>query len=130
MKSRNLIRAVLAILLSAQFTLVGVPVSAGTIGTSEYLAATDVSVDRQARLERVRNALTEDRVAAQIAAFGVDPAQAAARAGALSDAELARLDGRLAALPAGGSVVGIVGVVFVVLLILELVGVTDIFKSF
>ena len=31
---------------------------------------------------------------------------------------------------AGGDVVAIVGVVFIVLLILELVGVTDIFKSF
>ena len=48
----------------------------------------------------------------------------------LSSAELLELEGQLDSQVAGGDVVAIVGVVFIVLLILELVGVTDIFKSF
>jgi hypothetical protein len=78
----------------------------------------------------VHAALDREAVQAQLVSLGVDPADAKARVAALSDAELQRLDGRLAELPAGAGVIEVVGIVFVVLLILELVGVTDIFKSF
>jgi hypothetical protein len=52
------------------------------------------------------------------------------RLNGLSHAELMELEGQLESQVAGGDVIAVIGVVFVVLMILELVGVTDIFKSF
>ncbi len=52
------------------------------------------------------------------------------RLNGLSTAELMALEGRLDSHLAGGDAIAVIGVVFLVLLILELVGVTDIFKSF
>ena len=52
------------------------------------------------------------------------------RLNGLSHAELLELEGQLDSQVAGGDIIGLIGAVFVVLLILELVGVTDIFKSF
>ncbi|HSG88103.1 MAG TPA: PA2779 family protein [Pseudomonadales bacterium] len=134
MRSKPLTRVVLALLLGAQFALAGINAQAGVIGTDDYLTAGDgfatvATVESQAQLQRVRDFLAEDRVQAQFTRLGVDAAQAEARVASLSASELAMLDARLAEMPAGGSVVAVVGIVFVVLLILELVGVTDIFKS-
>jgi len=56
-------------------------------------------------------------------------AAAQARVAALSDAELAQLEGRLQQLPAGGGALGVIGAVFLVLIILEITGVIDVFKK-
>lgn len=100
--------------------------AAGVIGTRTVM----MQAERADAVARVQSALDREAVQAQLVAHGVDPAAAKARIASLSNEELRQLDGRLAELPAGAGVVEIVGVVFVVLLILELVGVTDIFKSF
>lgn len=102
------------------------PAHATVIGTQTVMAESA----RADTVARVHAALDREAVQAQLVSLGVDPADAKARVAALSDAELQRLDGRLAELPAGAGVIEVVGIVFVVLLILELVGVTDIFKSF
>ncbi|MBL8199697.1 MAG: PA2779 family protein [Chromatiales bacterium] len=100
--------------------------SAGVIGTQDYLAAEA----RAGHLAEINAALSRADVQAQLVALGVDPAQAVARAAALSDAELAQVAEQMQALPAGGdSFLAVIGIVFLVLLILELTGVTDIFKK-
>lgn len=114
-----------------------VAVSVGLAGLVQTASAAVVSTrtvmmqaERAETVARVQAALDREAVQARLVAHGVDPAAAAERVAVLTDAELRYLDARLAELPAGAGVVEIVGVVFVVLLILELVGITDIFKSF
>ena len=99
---------------------------AGMIGTAQMLE----DETRAASLSRVEVVLARADVGRQLEAFGVDRAMVAERLNGLSSAELLELEGQLGSQVAGGDVVGIVGAVFIVLLILELVGVTDIFKSF
>ena len=100
------------------------PAHASIIGTQAVM----MDSERAATVARVHAALDRAGVQAQLEALGVDPADARARVAALSDAELQRLDGRLAELPAGAGLLEVVGIVFVVLLILEIVGVTNIFN--
>jgi len=97
---------------------------AAVIGTEHYLSA----LEREQALERIDAALAREEVRERLEQLGVDPAEALARASALSDAELAALAQNLEELPAGG-ILGVIGVVFIVLLILEVVGVTNIFNK-
>jgi hypothetical protein len=67
----------------------------------------------------------------QLIRLGVDPNAAAARIAALSDSELQQLEARMAELPAGADgALTVLGILLLVLLVLELLGVTDVFKSF
>ncbi|MEJ2516224.1 MAG: PA2779 family protein [Gammaproteobacteria bacterium] len=100
--------------------------SAAVVGTRAVM----MDSQRAETLARVQAGLDRADVQAQLEALGVDAETARARIAALTDAELAMLDGRLAELPAGAGIIEVVGIVFVVLLILELVGVTNIFNSF
>jgi Family of unknown function (DUF6627) len=84
---------------------------------------------RQGHLAGVQAVLARAEVRDAMISLGVDPAQAGLRVAALSEPELARLQGQLDQLPAGGSILGLIGAVFVVLLILEITGVIDIFKK-
>lgn len=100
--------------------------SAAVIGTQDYLAAEA----RAGHLADINAVLSRADVQAQLVALGVDPADAATRAAALSDAELAQVAGEIHTLPAGGDgLLAVIGVVFIVMLILELTGVIDIFKK-
>jgi hypothetical protein len=117
------VRLVSAALICAGFTQFAF---AGTI-SSQYL------VDAQARetnIARIEVLLASERVAEQFTALGVDVDVVKDRIQALSDAELVTLQNHIDEQVAGGDALGLVGAVFVVLMILELVGVTDIFKSF
>ena len=100
------------------------PAHATIVGTQAVM----LESERAATVARVHAALDREAVQAQLEALGVDTADAKARVAALSDAELQRLDGKLAELPAGAGLLEVVGIVFVVLLILEIVGVTNIFS--
>jgi hypothetical protein len=84
---------------------------------------------RDAQITRVETILARADVAAQLVKFGVDPLAVQARVGNMTNAELLTLEGGLNKQVAGGDAIAVIGVVFLVLLILELVGVTDIFKS-
>ena len=99
---------------------------AGMIGTAHMLQ----EETRAASLSRVEVFLARADVGRQLEAFGVEQAMVVERLNGLSTAELLELEGQLDSQVAGGDAIAIIGVVFLVLLILELVGVTDIFKSF
>ena len=58
--------------------------------------------------DRVAAFVTREDVRAQMAALGVDPAEAASRVASLSDAEVRQIAGQLDRLPAGQSAVGAV----------------------
>ncbi len=99
--------------------------TAGMIGT-------DALIEEQARdgrIAKIEQLIDREDVARQLTELGADTDFVKARIGNMTDAELAELDGRIEAQVAGGDAIGVIGTVFLVLLILELVGVTDIFKS-
>jgi hypothetical protein len=98
---------------------------AGAIGTEQIIE----SDARATSIERIDALLAREDVASQLQEYGVDPAVIEARVRGLTTAELLALENRLDQQVAGGDALAVIGTVFLVLLILELVGVTDIFKS-
>lgn len=98
---------------------------AGVIDTA-YLVDQD---SRAASLARFEVMLASDKVARQLEAFGVDKALIAERVQSLSNSELLLLEREMDRQVVAGDALSLIGAVFLVLLILELVGVTDIFKS-
>ena len=127
----GLTRAAVGISLAALVTT-GVPTTAraGMISTSEALAA-QAAPERLANLSKVQATLARADVRDRLQALGVDPADAATRAAALPDAELARLAKGADSLPAGGddSLLAVIGIVFLVLLLLDYLDVIHVFSS-
>lgn len=125
-KLRPCLALVLAVVVGAA-SLPGASARAAMIPTEQAVT----SVAPPTKREQVLAFLTRDDVVRQMVALGVDPAEAAARARALSDAELGRIAGELERLPAGqsaiGTVVGAALVVFLVLLLTDILGLTDVF---
>jgi hypothetical protein len=114
--------------MSAQLVALGFvqPATAGVVSTETAIELSQ----REATIERIDAVLARDTVQRQLEAFGVDPADARTRIAHLSDSELATLEERMNTLPAGANgALEVLGIVLLVLLVLELVGVTDIFKS-
>jgi hypothetical protein len=99
---------------------------AGMIGTA-YLLEDE---SRAASLSSIELVLAREDVGRQLEVLGVEKAMIIERLDGLSNAELLELEGQLESQVAGGDILALIGAVFVVLLILELVGVTNIFKSF
>jgi hypothetical protein len=119
----------IAVILSVNLMTLGFVQSAGA-GVVSTEAAMEMQ-ERTARIERVSEVLARDSVRNQMIRLGVDPDAAAARIASLSDGELQQLETRMAELPAGADgALTVLGIVLLVLLVLELVGVTDVFKSF
>jgi hypothetical protein len=116
---------VLALATSYLFAALAQSAAAGMIGTQTAIAVQE----RAQRIASIHSGLARDDIRAQMIQMGVDPKQAQERVAALTDEELALLDGELDRLPAGSGVLEVIGIVFLVLLILELTGVTDIFKK-
>ena len=88
------------------------------------LVATDAALDHQ----RIAQILQRADVQQMLRARGVEPAQAQARAAALTDAEAALLVSNIDELPAGGiGIVGAIVLVFLVLLITDILGYTKVF---
>ena len=120
-------RTLLVPLLSAALMMPGASIQARVIGT-------DVAIldgQRVERIDRIHAALARADVQRAMIALGVDAGDAAQRVAALSDAELAALEGKLNELPAGSTgVIAVVGIVAIVFIILELVGVTNVFTNF
>jgi cell wall-associated NlpC family hydrolase len=124
--NKNLMRAVARFLVFTMiaFTLPTQTVQAAMIGTDE---AQNVTQNAAAR-ERVEAFLNRGDVQQQLQSMGVDPALAKSRVGALTDAEVNQIAGKLDELPAGGlDWLGVVLVVFVILIITDLLGLTKIF---
>jgi hypothetical protein len=100
---------------------------AALVGTDAVLDAGRVQNAR----EVVHSLMAREDVQAALVRQGIDPAEAAARAEALSDAEVVRLADAAETLPAGGStvaiIVGAMLFVFIVLLITDILGYTSVF---
>lgn len=90
----------LAIALIAALLNMGLLQTAGA--TALDTAAVLQLEDRTAAEARIQAGLARDDVRRAMQSLGVDPAQARDRVAALTDAEVAQLDGKLAQLPAGG----------------------------
>ena len=99
------------------------PAQAGLVGTDRVLAAEQAEADRARLLE----VLDRDGVANRLEAMGVDPSDARERVARMTDAEVARLQGRIDEAAAGGDALGVVLVVFIVFIITDAIGATDIF---
>jgi hypothetical protein len=101
------------------------PVHAVIVSTEQAIVMTE----RNDVVDRVTTALEREDVRAQLVTLGVDPDQAIERVNGLTAEELAAIDGQLADLPAGGSLLAVLGILLVVLIILDLVGVTNVFSK-
>jgi hypothetical protein len=118
----------IAMIVAANLVIMGFaqPAGAGVISTE---AAIELQ-SREARIERISSVLARDSVQSRMLRLGVDPGMATARIASLSDSELLELETRMDDLPAGADgALTVLGIVLLVLLVLELVGVTDVFKS-
>jgi hypothetical protein len=117
---------VLMLTLALSLVPFGAPTAkAGVIGSHDYAQ----HAARGERIERIQGFLAREVVRDRLIAFGANPADVEGRLSALTDAELAQLEARIATMPAGGDVLAVIGVVFIVILILELVGVTNVFSK-
>ena len=127
----GLTRTVVGVSLAA-LVATGLPSTAraGMISTSEAVAA-QAAPERVANLSKVQATLARADVRTRLQALGVDPADAATRAAALPDADLARLANGMDKLPAGGddSLLAVVGIVFLVLLLLDYLDVIHVFSN-
>lgn len=124
MRLSHSIRKIGTLLLAASLLGATVaPVQAGMIGTAQVLAA------EQGRLDRATlvSLLEREDLQRQLAALGVDMKDARERVAGLTDAEVARINQRLAELPAGGDVIGVIVLIFVIFVITDVIGATDIF---
>ena len=119
----NVLRLVSVALISMGW----MQVSVADVISTQYVVDTE---SRAATLSKIDTLLIQDQVAKQLQAFGVDADDVSLRLQGMTTAELISLEGQLDSQIAGGGALGVIGAVFLVLLILELVGVTDIFKSF
>ena len=104
-------------------------VQAGMVTTESVIGHLTDQPDR----DRLYRFLERDDVRQQMQALGVDPDEARARAGHLTDAEVARINGQLEQLPAGenflGALVGLAVLFVIVLVITDLLGYSDVFKG-
>jgi len=119
-----------AVFATAAFLIVSLPFGVGQAG----MLATDQVVrhlSAQADRDRVSEFMGRDDVRRQMEELGVDPAEAQARVGNLTDAEVAAIAGEIDRLPAGESAAGLIiglGLLFVVVLIItDGLGYSDVF---
>ena len=120
-KSVSLLMTLLLLLITAPVH----SVLAAMVGTEAIL----VNQDTQNARDRLRSFLDREAVQSQLAARGIDPAEAQARVDSLSDTEVMQITDKIDQLPAGGSFWGTILylaiIVFIVLVVLELLGYTD-----
>lgn len=114
--------------------LVSITILAAGFVQPSYAGAIDTGylIDAGARsnsIDRIELLLAQEGVSEQLQQLGVDRSAIDERLQGMTTAELVALEGRLDSEIAAGDALGVIGTVFLVLLILELVGVTDIFKS-
>jgi hypothetical protein len=100
---------------------------AGMVSTEELLDRAAAGGERA----KVLGFLAREDVRAHLRFLGVDPGEAMARAGSLSDREVRDLAGRIDDLPAGqdafAAVLGVALLIFLILLLTDLLGLTHVF---
>ncbi|MDO8268464.1 MAG: PA2779 family protein [Moraxellaceae bacterium] len=123
MMNLNVIKTTAAVLL-VSMGMVSLPAQAVMISTEEAVQLAMPAGNERAAVNAL---MARADVQAELARFGVDPALAAERVAALSDAEIASLHQRVQSETAGGSVVGVIVFIFVLLLITDILGLTKVF---
>lgn len=123
MMNLNVIKTTAAVLL-VSMGMVSLPAQAVMISTEEAVQLAMPAGNERAAVNAL---MARADVQAELARFGVDPALAADRVAALSDAEIASLHQRVQSETAGGSVVGVIVFIFVLLLITDILGLTKVF---
>lgn len=121
--NNRILKPVAAVLL-VSMGLTSLPVQAVTISIEE---AVQMTAPASTGREALTDLLARADVQAELARLGVDPAVAAERVAALSDAEVASLHQRMDEVAAGGSVVGAIVFIFVLLLVTDILGLTKVF---
>lgn len=91
------------------------------------MVSSEQVISQSAQRERVRAVFDRQDVREQLQARGVDADAARARVDALTDDEIATINGKLDSLPAGGDVLGTLVFIFLVLLVTDILGLTKVF---
>jgi hypothetical protein len=115
-----------ALVLATTMTAASLPVRADVISTDMATAPAVAGAAAAARA-RLESLLARADVQAGLARYGVSTEQAAARVAAMSDQEVASLDGRLDKVTAGGDILGVAVFLFVLLLVTDILGLTKVF---
>ncbi len=123
MMNLKVLKTTAAVLL-VSMGMVSLPAQAAMISTEEAVQMAMPAGNERAAVNAL---MARADVQAELARFGVDPALAAERVAALSDAEIASLHQRVQSETAGGSVVGVIVFIFVLLLITDILGLTKVF---
>lgn len=116
-----------ALVLSTTLAALPLPAHAQLVPTETLVAQQRAGEAAAASRDRVAAFMARADVEAAMREQGVDADAARARVQALSDEEVAQLDGRIAQAPAGGDVLGLVFSVFVLLLVTDILGFTKVF---
>lgn len=104
-------------------TLQVFPAQAAMVGTASVIHSESSRLDR----EQLVGMLDREEIRQQLVEMGVDPAVARQRIAQMTDTEVAQLNQRLEALPAGSDVLGILLLIFIIFVITDAIGATDIF---
>ncbi len=121
----NTTKRVIASLLIASTTLMGLPLTANaSIVASETTLTAGAA---EAQRDQVNAFLSRADVQQAMQERGVNGADALQRVQAMSDAEVAQLAGRIDQAPAGGEILGILFTVFIILLVTDILGLTKVF---
>lgn len=125
------LQKVVAVVTAAAFFVAIAPLPAAQAA----LIGTDQVIDRMAAEDaraKVNGFLSRDDVRQQMQSLGVSPEEAKARVASLSDAEVARVAGKLETMPAGqgaaGIIIGVAVITVVVLIITDILGFTNVFS--
>ena len=127
MRTMTLTKTGLAMALSTQLvvaTTTATMAQAEMLGTEAAISKYAAHADRTYLLDQ----LARDDVQAAIIAEGVDPAEAAARLNAMTDAEVASLVTQMENDSAGADIVGTLFTVFIILLVTDILCLTRIFN--
>lgn len=104
------------------------PAAHAALVSTERVVTAEQHQDARTKLNAF---LAREDVQKQMRELGVSPKEAKARVAALSDEEVARIQGKIDSMPAGGdffgAVLGVGLIVFLVLLITDILGFTHVF---
>jgi len=119
--------AIMVIVTFSTLSIISAPVHATMINTVEIFNQNQHDFSSKS----INTFLDRSEVQKYLVAWGVNPEEAKARIGSLSDQEIENIVSRMDQLPAGGDAIGtILGaalVIFIVLVITDILGFTDIF---
>ena len=116
LKIKTLLKTILLPLVLG--AVVWQPAQAAMVGTVDLVPGYEQPQDTVATREQIRQQLLE---------LGVEPAVASERVQAMSDAQVAEINQRLADLPAGADAGSVLLTLFIVFVITDVIGATDIF---